>query len=63
MDRIANGILLYYIIANYSDDAEKLRYIIAGVPVFCGIGTYSLTYIGQKYYGPDNSKDIYQSII
>jgi hypothetical protein len=45
-DKFANGFLLYYIVANYTEDALDLRYIIAGIPVFCSIGAYSLTYIG-----------------
>ena len=53
-DKFANGFLLYYIVANYTEDPLDLRYIIAGIPVFSSIGTYSLTYIGQKYYGPES---------
>lgn len=45
-DKFANGFLLYYIVANYTDNALDLRYIIAGIPVFCSFGAYSLTYIG-----------------
>lgn len=53
-DKFANGFLLYYIVANYTEDPLDLRYIIAGIPVFSSIGAYSLTYIGQKYYGPES---------
>ena len=45
-DKFANGFLLYYIVANYTDEAWDLRFIIAGIPVFCSIGSYALTYVG-----------------
>lgn len=57
-DRFANGYLLYYIVASYTENSQDLRYIIGVVPVVCSIGSYVLTYIGQRFYGPEKNNMI-----
>ena len=49
-DKFSNGILLYYIVATYSDNDQALRYVIGIAPIICAVGAYLLTYIGQKYF-------------
>ena len=51
LDRFANGILLYYIIANYSTDPDALKYVMGIIPMVCSILSYLLTYFGQKFFG------------
>lgn len=49
-DKFANGILLYFMVASYSEDAEALKLIMAITPSVCAILAFILTYIGNKYF-------------
>lgn len=53
LDKFSNGFLIYYIVANYTNevgDDENLRYIIGVSPIITSLSAYFLTYIGQKYF-------------
>ena len=52
LDKFANGILLYFLVALYSDNAEALKFIIATVPIIAAVGTVFFTWLGMKLY-PD----------
>lgn len=49
-DKFANGILLYWIVAQYSDDADALKLIMASIPPFCALLAFILTFVGNKLY-------------
>jgi hypothetical protein len=46
LDKFSNGFILYYIVANYSDDDHSLRLIMAYAPIICAVSSYILTFIG-----------------
>lgn len=50
-DKVANGLLLYWTVASYSEDAYALRYIMSVIPIGTSICAFILTYIGNKYFG------------
>lgn len=50
LDKIANGFLLYYLVAYYSTDDMALRLIVTVIPVGSAIGTTLLTWIGIALY-------------
>lgn len=50
MDKMANGILLYFLVANYSTSGLALRLIVTIVPCFAAIFTTLLTWIGLLLY-------------
>jgi len=49
-DKLANGLLLYWLVANYSEDANVLKYIMSIIPTASALGTVILTYVGVKFY-------------
>lgn len=55
-DKFSNGFLLYFMVANYPRDVYALRWIMSLAPCVCAIGSYLLTYIGQKYYSHKMAK-------
>ena len=50
-DKVANGLLLYWMVASFSADAHALRYIMSVVPIGTAICAFLLTYIGNKFFG------------
>jgi Na+/melibiose symporter-like transporter len=46
MDKFANGFLLYWIVAEYSDNEEALRIIMSSVGPVCSIFAFILSLIG-----------------
>ena len=50
LDKIANGFLLYFLVANYSTSDMPLRYIVVVIPVASAIGTAVLTWLGIALY-------------
>lgn len=50
MDKFANGFLLFWLVAAYSDDACALKYIISLVPTFAAVGTLLCTWAGTSLY-------------
>jgi len=49
-DKFANGVLLYWIIATFSEDADALKAIMATVPTICSLLAFVSTYLGFKFY-------------
>ena len=49
-DKLANGILLFFITAYMVDYATPLRWIIALTPIICSAGAFGLTYLGRMLY-------------
>lgn len=56
LDKIANGFLLYFLVANYSTDDHALRYIVTVIPVASALGTTFLTWIGIALYADQMAK-------
>lgn len=50
LDKFANGFLLFWLVAKYSDDANALRYIISMVPSLAAVGTLLSTWAGMSLY-------------
>lgn len=50
LDKLANGVLLFFITAYLVNDATPLRWIISMTPIFCSVGAFGLTYLGRKLY-------------
>ena len=50
-DKFANGILLFWIIAAFSENnPEALKIIMAIVPIICSIISFALTWTGNKFF-------------
>lgn len=49
-DKVANGVLIFFITAYYNKDPTALRWIIGLTPALCGLGSYFTTYIGRLKY-------------
>jgi hypothetical protein len=49
-DKVANGVLIFFITAYYNKDATALRYIIALIPIACAGAAFGLTYLGKVLY-------------
>ena len=49
-DKFANGFLMYYMIAEYSEDATALRYINAITPCLSSALAGVLAYLGNRWY-------------
>jgi len=55
-DKFANGILLYWIIAEYSQDGHALKWIISIVPTLAAFFSFVLTWVGHRYYSHSLAK-------
>jgi len=49
-DKFANGILLFIVVDEFSDNPTALRYIISLMPLTAAILALLFVYIGAKYY-------------
>lgn len=49
-DKFANGFLLFWLVADYSDDEHGLKYIISLVPALAAVGTLFCTWLGLHLY-------------
>ena len=49
-EKVVNGVLLWYIIAEHSACPNSLKWINAFVPTACAFAAYVLTWIGNRYY-------------
>ncbi|CDW80446.1 UNKNOWN [Stylonychia lemnae] len=49
-DKVANGILIFFITAYFNKKEQPLRYIIGLIPVICSIAAFGLTYLGKVLY-------------
>lgn len=50
LDKFANGFLLYWLVAEYSENAKALPWIISMVPIISSFGCAIFTLIGLKLY-------------
>ena len=50
LDKFANGFLLFWIIKEYSENGEALKWILALVPTITAFLSWILTFIGNKYF-------------
>ena len=55
-DKFSNGILLFWIISQYSENSDALKIIMSVVPIFCSITAYILTFLGSKYFSNKMAK-------
>ena len=49
LDKVANGLLLFYMVENYSNNPEALKWIMALTPIICTVLAYILNVIGANY--------------
>lgn len=56
MDKFANGFLLYWLVANYSDNGTALKWIIVMVPMGAAVGTLFFTWLGLSLYSDKLAK-------
>jgi len=56
MDKMANGFMLYCLVAYYSENAYALRWILSVVPIAAAIGTTFFTWLGLRLYSDRLSK-------
>jgi len=49
-DKVANGVLIFFITAFYNTEANALRWIIGLTPPLCASLAFLFTYIGGKKY-------------
>jgi hypothetical protein len=50
IDKFANGLLLFWIISEFSDNIDALKWIMSVNPIFCSISAYILTFLGNKFF-------------
>ena len=55
-DKFANGFLLFWLVAAYSETANALQWIMALVPTLCAVGCTISTYIGLTLYADKLAK-------
>ena len=55
-DKFANGFLMYFMIAEFSEDETALRYINSITPIVSSLLAYVLTYLGHKWYSEKLAK-------
>ena len=56
VDKIVNGFMIYFLVADYSTNNTALRLIVTGIPVVCSFGTAILTWIGMSLYSDQMAK-------
>lgn len=50
IDKVANGALLYWLVAAYPKNAMVLKWVMGTVPVICVLCSMMLSYYGNKHY-------------
>jgi apolipoprotein N-acyltransferase len=63
MDKMANGVLLYWMVASFSTNGHALRWIISVVPIAAAIGTTFFTWLGLRMYSDKLAKMSVGSVI
>jgi len=63
LDKMSNGFLLYYLVANFSDSPNALSWIMAAVPILAAIGTTFFTWLGLRMYSDKLAKMSVGSVI
>jgi hypothetical protein len=56
LDKMANGVMLFLLVAYYSTDAHALRWIVSTIPVLASVGTTLFTWIGFSLYSEQMAK-------
>ena len=49
-DKVANGIIIFFITSYFNEDPNALRWIIGTIPVVCAILAFALTDLGKILY-------------
>lgn len=57
LDKFANGFLLFWLVAKYSENDKALRLIISVIPISAAAGTALLTWLGTSMFA-DKMSDI-----
>ena len=52
-DKFANGLTLFFVVQNYSNDAFALKWTMATTPVLCALFAYILSVFGSKFQVSD----------
>lgn len=55
-DKVANGLGLFFLVANYSKNADALKLIITIIPIACSLLAFFFTWIGQRYFSHKMAK-------
>ena len=55
-DKFANGFLIFYLVAAYSDKIEPLAWIMAIVPTFSAVACFLATWLGYRLYADKLTK-------
>ncbi len=50
MDKIANGFAIERALKLFEEDKVGLKIIMGGLPIFCSIMAFLLTFLGKKLY-------------
>lgn len=53
---MANGVLLFWLVAAFSTNDRALRFIVSTIPVIASLGTALLTWLGTKLYAEKLAK-------
>ena len=56
MDKIANGFAIDMSLSVYKDRADALRVIMGGLPIFCSVLAFLLTYLGKFLYSEKQAR-------
>lgn len=57
LDKFANGFLLFWLVARFSENEKALRLIISVIPISAAAGTALLTWLGTSMFA-DKMSDI-----
>ena len=49
-DKVANGIIIFFITAYFNKNPDALRFIIGLTPIICSITSFGLSFIGSRIY-------------
>lgn len=55
-DKLANGMILFYIVEHYNKNPTALKWTMATTPVLCSIASYGLTLVGLRYIQTQQKK-------
>ena len=56
MDKIANGVAIERALAVFKEDRTALRIIMGGLPIFCSLAAFLMTYLGKFLYSDKQAK-------
>ena len=49
-DKFANGLILLWMVNQFTENAKALKLIMSITPIFCAISSFILTWIGNKFF-------------